>query len=137
MSTRFDHAQALQFFSDLFGGAHHIPGAGYAAGPKVKPWGDGFCVVTCSDLATFDADVLTRLVFLAHDRGYRAEVSPAMRHVRIAIHRRLLRDGGSMWERHPTLEAAVADWRQRHDPPSVASPASVHLRGDATDLEGA
>ena len=113
-----NHEEAIAFFAELFGGAHHIPGAGYAAGPKVKPWGAGWAVVTSMDLATFDSDALTRLVFLAHDRGYRAEVSPAMRYLRIAIWRRALREGGAMWERHPTLDAALALWRRDARPVS-------------------
>lgn len=62
------------------------------------------------DLATFDLDTLTRLVFLAHDRCVRVEISPrANRYFTMRFHPRK-RDGKG-FERHPTLEDAVAAWR--------------------------
>ena len=96
--------EATKFFSDLYRGEHHIPG-------DVKKYGLGFSVLHIGDLSTYDWDTLTRLVFLAHDYGYRAEIQPAMRYVRISIWRR--DRSGSMTEGHPTLEGAVATWRER------------------------
>lgn len=64
-------------------------------------------------LATFDFDGLTRLVFAAHDAAARVDVGPAgPSYVRICLYLRE-REGG-VSRRHPTLEAAVAEWRTRH-----------------------
>ena len=63
--------QAIDFFAELFGGEHHIPRS------WVKEFGLGWAVIYDGDFATFDAGMLTRLVFLAHDRCIRAEVSRA------------------------------------------------------------
>ena len=103
------HDEAVAFFSALFRGAHHIPGSRYK-GANVKPYGVGWCVLTHQDLSTYDFDVLTRLVFLAHDRAVRVEVSAAMRYVRIAIWQR--RREGDIGHRHPTIEQALESWRQ-------------------------
>ena len=98
-----DKAQATKFFATLFGGDHHIPG-------KLREFGDGWCVFRSGDISTFDFDLATRIVFLAHDMCMRAEISRAGLYLRIAIHARK-RDGG-MSERHPTLEQAVERWRE-------------------------
>lgn len=99
MSTPMSKEEAESFFDDLFLGKHHIP--------TMHRHGTGWAVHVSNDLATYDGDNLTRLVFLAHQYGYRAELSPAMRYIRLAIHKRPLREGGSMWERHPTLTQAI------------------------------
>lgn len=99
------HADAVAFFSELYGGAHHIPGPSYNGAANVRPCGHGWYVNSSADLATFDGSTLTRLVLLAHARCVRAEVSPAMRYLRIAIHPRV-REGGGM-RRHPTIEEAI------------------------------
>ena len=107
--------QATAFFAELFCGEHHIPRGG------VKEWGIGWCVSTWADLSTFDADKLTRLVFLAHDYCVRAEVTHSgPRMVRICIWQRDTREG-SIAERHPTLEQAVAAWRERNPAPGDAA----------------
>jgi hypothetical protein len=102
--------EAIDFFAHLFRGEHHIPGSG------VKAIGDqGWCVNHYGDLSTFDFDMLTRFVFLAHDRCCRASVmSSGPRMVKLAIWQRHTRTG-STTERHPTLEAALASWRE-HNP---------------------
>lgn len=62
-------------------------------------------------LSTWDFSDLTRLVFLAHDYCIRVEISPLSRTtVRMTFHQR--KRDGSMSQRHPTLEQAVADWRR-------------------------
>lgn len=65
-------------------------------------------------MATFDFDALTRLVFAAHDRCARVSIEGSnFGRVRLVVY---LRDGrdGRMHERHPTLEQAVAGWREHH-----------------------
>jgi hypothetical protein len=101
--------EAIEFFAILFRGEHHIPRSG------VKPMGDqGWCVNYYGDLATFDFDSLTRFVFLAHDLCVRASVlSSGPRMVKLAIWKRSKREG-SMFERHPTIESALASWRERN-----------------------
>lgn len=101
--------EATEFFAVLYDGAHHIPG-----GVKgLKEFGAGWSVNHIGDLSTFDFNVLTRLVFLAHDCCYRAEIMQGGPHaVKIAIWKRE-RDG-SMSKRHPTIESALAVWRERH-----------------------
>lgn len=108
--SAFPHADAVDFFATIFGGAHHIPGPKHG-GDNVREWGEGWCVITSGDLATYDGDVLTRLVILAHDRLVRVAVSPTGMRLRIEIHQRGARTG-SVWERHPTIETAVDNWRK-------------------------
>lgn len=66
--------------------------------------------VRSSLLNTFDTDGLTRLVFAAHDRCCRLEVDAGGPHrVTIKLWKRARE--GSRARRHPTLEAAVDDWK--------------------------
>jgi hypothetical protein len=102
------HAEAVEFFSDLYRGSHHIPGSKYK-GENVKPYGHGWTITTHEDLSSFDWDILTRLVLMAHDRAVRVEVSPAMRYLRISIWQRV-RDESTMTG-HPTIETAIAGHR--------------------------
>ena len=102
--------QAVEFFAELFLGEHHIPRSG------VKEFGLGWAVIYDGGFSTFDADMLTRLVFLAHDRCVRTDVSRAGTHMRISIWQRVRE--GWMSQRHPTLEAAISDWREHYPAPS-------------------
>lgn len=115
-------AEAREFFAAFFFGEHHIPG-------KLKPAGWGWSVTYLGELASFDFDGLTRLVFLAHDRCVRVSVSSAgPRRVCIMIHPRA-REGG-MSQRHPTLEHAIALFRK--DPvepnPNITLDSETRLR---------
>jgi len=60
--------------------------------------------------ASFDFGDLTRLVFAAHDHCVRAEVGTAGMHITVMLHARA-RNEGATYQRHPTLEQAVASWR--------------------------
>lgn len=94
---------ATTFFSILFGGEHHIPG-------KLKEFGYGWSVVYRGDFATFDYNMLTRLVVLSHDSCIRASIhqgGPGS--IKITLWRR--QREGSMSERHPTMEDHVAKIR--------------------------
>lgn len=58
------------------------------------------------DLATFDGNMLTRLVFLAHDYCIRVEVSPCNpQFLSLMFHQR--KPTGSMWARHPSIRQAL------------------------------
>jgi hypothetical protein len=98
---------ANAFFAELFNGEHHIPA-------KLHEFGDGWSLTTWGDLSTFDFDMLTRLVFLAHDRCVRATVMQgAPKTVKIVLWQRESREG-SINKRHPTIEQALEDWRKYH-----------------------
>lgn len=97
--------EAIQFFSDFYGGQHHIPGY------KPKQFGLGWCVNhDRGDLATYDFTGLTRLVLMGHDRCIRVSLQ-AKRNgiIEIAIHKR--EREGSMDRRHPTIEKAIDNFR--------------------------
>lgn len=104
---------AVAFFAKLFHGEHHLPA-------EVKPWGRGWIISAHpSRFATFDFNDLTRLVLLAHDRCIRVEInSGGPGRIRIAVHQRDTREG-SMMERHPTIEEALAYWRKNESPASA------------------
>ena len=87
---------------DLLGGEHHLVG-------RVARCGDGIAYTALAfHAATFDNNQLTRLVVMAHDRCIRAELSPRSgRSMTLTLHKRAGRDG-RMFERHPTMEVAVA-----------------------------
>jgi hypothetical protein len=97
--------EATKFFSDFYGGEHHIPGY------KVAPFGFGFSVLhNRGSLSSFDFSELTRLVIMAHDRCVRVEVGAEKKHeLRIAIWKR--QREGSIDARHPTIEKAICDFR--------------------------
>jgi len=86
---------------------------------KVDWANDHFIAVKLrAGMATFDFNGLTRLVFLAHDHCIRIEIAPLNPQLlRVLFHPRHVREG-SICERHPTLEQAVASYRACH--PSVA-----------------
>lgn len=64
-------------------------------------------------LATWDFDHLTRLVIAAHDECIRLEISPsAPRYLKISMWQRNTREG-SISQRHPTIEEAIAGYRRQ------------------------
>ncbi len=76
------------------------------------------------DLATFDYDELTRLVFLAHDHSVRLAIKshgPG----RIALMFWPRTREGDLTRRHPTLEQAVATFRARNPAPVGAEAATA------------
>lgn len=93
--------EAEGFFSELYGGSHHIPGR------KVHVYGFGWMVKhDRGDLATYDYNDLTRLVLMAHRDCYRASVDSGYRgSLKIAIWKR--RREGAIDQRHPTIEQAI------------------------------
>ena len=95
---------------DLFFGIYHMNTTSLR---KVE-WDNTQCIVVTVDteLATYDSDALTRLVVLCHDRMIRCSIQgSAPGYMRLMFHQRHKRDGGSRWERHPTLETAAKQIR--------------------------
>ena len=95
---KMERQEARSFLAMLYGGEHHIPG-------KLKEFGEGWMVTTTAPAATFDGDLLTRLVVLAHRECVRVQVEPAGFYLRISLHKR--QRTGATWERHPTLRGAL------------------------------
>lgn len=100
---------------ELFLGAHHFDG-------KVKDFGRGIQMSTTQDFSTFDFDRMTRAVFLAHDRCIRMEITssgPGM--IRLCLWKRHSREDSEIWDRHPTIETALARYRERKPKPKEAT----------------
>lgn len=94
-------AEATQFFSDFYGGEHHIPNC------KINDCGYGFSVQHSDCLSTFDFHNLTKFVIMCHDRCIRGEVSTSRPgYLKIAIWKRQGREG-NISMRHPTIESQI------------------------------
>lgn len=101
--------RCLLVLDNAFDGLHHCPGY------QVHPHGDTGWVSVCvpHDLATFDGDKLTRLVFAGHDYAVRVELANGGPHrVKLLLHPRTRE--GRLYYRHPSLATAVAAWREHH-----------------------
>lgn len=107
---KLTHELAVAFFAALCRGEHHIPGSRYK-GESVKPYGVGFVVSHGGYLASYDDNMLTRLVLLAHERCVRVEVfHGGPNRVRIAIWGR--ERTGDIVQRHVTIEHAIERFRE-------------------------
>lgn len=98
----------------LVNGLHHVD----TDAAKKARWDDRLFVQLnwrYDEFATHDANLLTRLVFLAHDLCIRVSIQSAtIGMLRLMFHPRKDREGGNFATRHPTLESAVAQWRDHH-----------------------
>ncbi|MDR5742481.1 hypothetical protein QCE73_04840 [Caballeronia sp. LZ029] len=75
-----------------------------------KGWGHGIAIPWKNDLATWDFNGLTNLVFLSHEARIRVEIRPNGFHgLLLCFWPRVAK--GSMCERHPNLAEAVAAFR--------------------------
>ena len=81
---------------------------------KIMRSGNHFASINIRrDLATWDQNHLTRLVFAAHDRCCRLEINPSgPGRLEIAVSVGRTRDG-SIMTGHPTIEQALASWRKQ------------------------
>ena len=102
-------ARCAELVSLWVGGLHNFP-RGEEALHKVDWSGRYVAFTTLDSLSTVDGNSLTRLVCLAHDLAIRAEIQPAMKNLRVVLYPR--RREGGIGQRHPTLEAAVAEQRR-------------------------
>ena len=80
---------------------------------KVDWMDDRFIRITITgELATFDSQHLTELVVAAHDCCIRVSIGACnMQRIALEFSRRTARDG-NLYLRHPTIEQAVASWRE-------------------------
>jgi len=101
--------RVMDVLAHAFRGIHHCPKIHVIQ--ESGEWCD--CAVnTSQDLSTFDWDVLTRLVFAAHDACVRVEIAPSgPGRVKIMLWARNTRTGGFA-RRHPTLGEAVEEHRK-------------------------
>lgn len=105
-----DQWECALLLADLFYGLNHLDG-------KIKKDWDGIKVAVGNGnwAASFDYDGLTRAVVMAHDRMIRIEIKPAgPEKIKLHLQKRHHREG-TMRDRHPTLEDAVKDIRERLD----------------------
>lgn len=105
-----DQKECFELLCDIHGGGNHVFGKLY---PMQK---SGIYInSTCSHyLATFDFDNLTRAVVLAHDRMIRFAIEPSGPNMlKLCFSKRHTREG-RMYERHPTIEEAIAGIRKNY-----------------------
>jgi hypothetical protein len=102
-------AKVADLLDAVWAGLYHLP-------PSLidrVEWDDPYvitAVVPDHALATYDFDLLTRLVVLCHDAALRLEIGSANpRSVRLTFHQR--KRTGRISERHPTMEEAVCGIR--------------------------
>lgn len=88
--------EKIELFIDyVFGGRHHTRSVEFAK--------CCYLIKFYQDLATWDGNILTKIVVAAHDLGLRVDAQPnGMRGMRVMIHNRKQREG--MMAGHPTLE---------------------------------
>lgn len=103
-----DQWQCFEMLCELYGGAHHVFG-------KVTAIGNYGIQIHAqyshNIFGTFDYDVLTKAVVLAHDRMIRFAIEPSRAGaLKLSFMKRHTRDG-DVSSRHPTLEAAIEKFR--------------------------
>ena len=100
-------AKTAIILTKLFQGMHHIPKSQIE---KMNWEHDRFLSFTYGgSMATFDGNMLTRLVILAHEYKVRVEITPCnFKYFTINFHNRINRNG-RYYERHPTVKDAGLD----------------------------
>lgn len=109
--------RVAKLLSDLVGGCHHLD----SNQMKKVDWQNERYILIKADshitgggLSTFDFSALTRLVFMAHDRCIRVDISPLNpKMLKIMFHPRMTREG-EMTLKHPTIEHALEKWREKN-----------------------
>jgi hypothetical protein len=78
----------------------------------IKAYGSGICYNTAEDFATFDFNLMTIAVFMAHDRCIRIAIQYSTRKmIKLCLWKRHGRDGNISLI-HPSLETALAEYRK-------------------------
>ena len=97
---------------DLFGGIYHID---HRALSRVD-WANDHHIILIlgwQGLSTYDMNELTRLVFLCHDYMLRCSISgTGPKYIEMMFHQR--QREGDLYQRHPTIEQALEDYRKSH-----------------------
>ena len=90
-------AEKVELFIDfVFGGRHHTS--------KVIDRDGFFEVKFWQDVATWDGNIMTKMVVAAHDLGLRVNFDAnGLRGLKVLLHNRKSREG-MLHKRHPTLE---------------------------------
>ena len=117
-----DQWACAEMLADIYGGFHHL----YS---DIKEHGTGIEISTTPfRLATFDFSALTVAIFMAHDRMIRLSLDQSgPRMIKLVLHRRHKREG-KMHERHPTIETALAMYRERFPKPQTPNPRANEIR---------
>jgi hypothetical protein len=99
-------ARMERVLARTYRGIHHCEGW-----RARRPFGEGVSVTHYAGMSTYDYDELTRLVVAAHDEAVRVDLIGASHgYIRIGLTPRL-RDG-SLYDSHPTIEAAIEKARR-------------------------
>jgi hypothetical protein len=105
---------AADLLGDIYLGIYHLPSARLA---KVDWTAAKLVSITlCATMATYDDDLLTRIVTLSHDRMLRVEIQAARpSYLKLMISQRTTREPGQCWEHMPTLEAHISALRKAYE----------------------
>lgn len=104
-------SRVADLLGDLYLGLYHLSETSL----KTVDWDDVNYMELCvpNEMATFDGNLLTNLVILAHDRHIRVSVSGASnKYLRLAFHNR--QRIGSFTQRHPEMEEAINTCREHY-----------------------
>ena len=97
--------RANDCLSGIFQGLHHV---GKIRKEREGQADEAWSVQVVQDVSTFDFDLMTRIVFLAHWHCLRASLSNGgPRALKLTLWNR--QRTGIMWERHPGLSEAILD----------------------------
>jgi len=101
--------RCYNFLCDMFGGSHHVH-------EKVHPVCDfGIKINTQRDFATYDFNLMTQIVIMAHKRAIRVEFSgsgPNMVKLTITARQHDKESKLSYYERHPSLEDLITKCKE-------------------------
>lgn len=109
--------RVAELLTIAYKGTHHIPNA------RRVNWGSDYWIevnIWDGTLATFYADLLTRIVILCHDLAIRMELRQSGRGmVKLCFSHG--EKEGALGQRHATIETAVAKLRAEYMPAEVAA----------------
>ena len=103
--------KALTIISYLEHGLHHVS---WKQREKFQYFDEhSFIYSRFGNMATYDSSELTTLVVLCHELAVRVEISSiGFRYIKMLFTERQ-REGKSMYERHPSIDEVVKNWRKR------------------------
>ena len=112
-----------ELLGELFLGIYHMNQSEL----RLSDWANNdFIVVSIGyqSMATFDDNLLTRLVFLAHHCALRVSLKSEKRRIRsISLTFSQRERTGDLYYRHPTLDDAVADFKKHVSLPEYGTEA--------------